>query len=113
MKDCGDVKSPGAYIQACQLGRLERLGKEFSKYYVATYILPSHPTSLMVSLLLLISYRIEETRQVVEQWRTHNPPPTGSISAGRASFQWDSSDLVHFQKHIGKEGVRKIFELCP
>ena len=85
--------------------------KEFSKYYV-DFGRPSHPTRLMVSLLLLKQLFDIGDDKVVEQW-THNP--YWQYFSGQSRFQWkapcDASDLVHFRKRIGKEGVRKIFEL--
>jgi len=87
------------------------LAKEFSKYYV-DFGRPSHPTRLMVSLLLLKQLFDIGDDKVVEQW-THNP--YWQYFSGQSRFQWkapcDASDLVHFRKRIGKEGVRKIFEL--
>jgi IS5 family transposase len=85
--------------------------KEFSKYYV-DFGRPSHPTRLMVSLLLLKQLFDIGDEKVVEQW-THNP--YWQYFGGQSRFQWkapcDASDLVHFRKRIGKEGVQKIFEL--
>ena len=85
--------------------------KEFSKYYV-DFGRPSHPTRLMVSLLLLKQLFDIGDEKVVEQW-THNP--YWQYFGVQSRFQWkstcDASDLVHFRKRIGKEGVQKIFEL--
>jgi len=85
--------------------------KEFSKYYV-DFGRPSHPTRLMVSLLLLKQLFDIGDEKVVEQW-THNP--YWQYFGGESRFQWkapcDASDLVHFRKRIGKQGVQKIFEL--
>jgi len=66
----------------------------------------------MVSLLLLKQLFDIGDDKVVEQW-THNP--YWQYFSGQSRFQWktpcDASDLVHFRKRIGKEGVRKVFEL--
>lgn len=73
---------------------------------------PAHPIRLMVSLLLLKSiYHLSDEDLVEKQWEMN---PYFQYFGGLSMVQWGqpcaSSDLVHFRKRIGKEGVEKILK---
>ena len=67
---------------------------------------------LMVSLLILKRIYDLGDETVVEQWIQN---PYMQYFSGEKTFHWslpcDPSDLVHFRKRIGKEGVEKIFKI--
>jgi transposase, IS5 family len=73
---------------------------------------PSKPVRLMVSLLLLKQIYNLGDETVVEAW-VHNP--YWQYFSGFTTFQWnfpiEPTDLVHFRKRIGKEGLEKIFKI--
>ena len=56
-------------------------------------------------------YNLSDTK-VVEMW-THSP--YFQVFCRKSRFRWDgpcaSSDITHFRKRIGEDGVKKIFEL--
>ena len=97
-----------------QLARVipwKKLEEEFSRYYIK-YGRPAKPTRCMIALLLLKQlYNISDD-EVVSQW-THNP--YWQYLSGEEQFTWEvpctSSELTHFRKRIGKEGVERIFRL--
>ena len=71
---------------------------------------PAHSIRLMVSLLLLKSlYDLSDESLVEEQWIMN---PYFQYFSGFTQIQWSqacaSSDLVHFRKRIGEEGVALI-----
>jgi IS5 family transposase len=73
---------------------------------------PSKNIRLMVSLLILKRIYNLGDETIVESWVQN---PYMQYFSGEKTFQWkmpcDPSDLVHFRKRIGKEGVEKIFEI--
>lgn len=73
---------------------------------------PGVPIRMMVGLLLLKRIYDLGDETVMEQWLQN---PYFQYFCGESEFQWkypcDPSDLVHFRKRIGKEGVEKIFQL--
>ena len=89
----------------------EKLEKEFEKYYV-DFGRPAKPTRLMISLLLLKQMYNKGDETVVEEW-VHNP--YWQYLSGEEVFKWefpcDPSDLVHFRKRVGEEGIEKIFQM--
>jgi len=85
--------------------------KGFAKYYIA-YGRPSKPVRLMVSLLILKQIYNLGDETVVERWVQN---PYWQYFSGEKEFQWEfpvePSDLVHFRKRIGEEGVKTILEI--
>lgn len=85
--------------------------EEFAPLYSHTGQ-PGMPIRMMVGLLLLKRIYNLGDETVMEQWLQN---PYYQYFCGESEFQWkypcDPSDLVHFRKRIGKEGVEKIFQL--
>jgi transposase, IS5 family len=86
------------------------LEEYFASYYSHTGR-PSKPVRLMISLLLLKQIYNLGDETVVAQW-VHNP--YWQYFSGYTTFQWkfpiEPTDLVHFRKRIGQEGLEKIFK---
>lgn len=84
---------------------------EFSEHYSHTGQ-PGMPIRMMVGLLLLKRIYNLGDETVMEQWIQN---PYYQYFCGESEFQWkypcDPSELVHFRKRIGKDGVEKIFQL--
>jgi IS5 family transposase len=89
----------------------EELEKEFAPLY-SKIGRPSKPVRLMVSLLLLKQIYNLGDETVVSAW-VHNP--YWQYFSGFTTFQWnfpiEPTDLVHFRKRIGQEGLEKIFKV--
>lgn len=89
----------------------EEIEKEFEKYY-KDFGRPAKPIRLMVSLLLLKQINNLGDEPVVERWVEN---PYWQYFSGEREFQWnmpvEPSDLVHFRKRIGEEGVKKILAI--
>lgn len=89
----------------------EDLEKEFAPLY-SKIGRPSKPVRLMVSLLLLKQIYNLGDETVVSAW-VHNP--YWQYFSGFTTFQWnfpiEPTDLVHFRKRIGKDGLEKIFKV--
>jgi len=87
------------------------LEKAFTKYYVE-FGRPAKPIRLMVSLLLLKQMYNLGDETVIQQWIQN---PYWQYFSGEKEFQWkfpvEPSDLVHFRKRIGQEGINKILEI--
>lgn len=87
------------------------LEKHFEKLYSHTGT-PSMPIRLMAGLLILKRIYNLGDESIEPQWIQN---PYFQYFCGESEFQWafpcDPSDLVHFRKRIGKEGVEKIFKL--
>ncbi|MDX2135417.1 MAG: IS5 family transposase [Saprospiraceae bacterium] len=88
----------------------EYFDREFSSHYSHTGK-PSVPVRVMVSLLLLKHMYDLGDETVMVAWVQN---PYFQYFSGMNTFQWkapcDPSDLVHFRKRIGSEGVEKIFQ---
>jgi len=73
---------------------------------------PGVPIRMVVGLLLLKRIYDLGDETVMEQWLQN---PYFQYFCGESEFQWkypcDPSDLVHFRKRIGKDGIEKIFQL--
>ena len=73
---------------------------------------PSKPVRMMSGLLILKQMYNLGDETLMPEWVRD---PYFQYFCGEAEFQWrfpcDPSDLVHFRKRIGKEGVEKILEL--
>lgn len=84
----------------------------FSILYQKTVGAPSKPIRLMVGLLLLKQLESLSDEVVVVQWKRN---PYYQAFCGMREFQRElpchSTELVHFRKRIGKEGVEKIFRM--
>ena len=85
--------------------------KEFSRYYKESGR-PAKRTRLMVGLLILKQMYNLSDRKVVEEWVQN---PYFQAFCGEVKFNWrypcSPSDLSHFRKRIGRDGVEKIFEI--
>ena len=73
---------------------------------------PAKPIRLMVSLLILKRLYDLGDETVVDEWVQNTYM---QYFSGEVEFQWEvpcePSDLVHFRKRIGEEGVKKILKL--
>lgn len=89
----------------------EEIEKGFEKYY-KDFGAPAKPIRLMVSLLILKQIYDIGDEPVVERWVEN---PYWQYFSGEREFQWNKpvepSDLVHFRKRIGEEGVKKILAI--
>jgi IS5 family transposase len=89
----------------------EKLEKDLTKYYI-NFGRPSKPVRLMVSLMLLKQMNNLGDETVIAQWVQN---PYWQYFSGEKTFQWkfpvDPSDMVHFRKRIGEEGIKKILEI--
>ena len=73
---------------------------------------PAHPIRLMVSLLILKAlYNLSDEELVEQQWEMN---PYFQYFGGFDVMQWGqpcaATDLVHFRKRIGEEGIAKILK---
>ena len=72
---------------------------------------PAKPVRLMVGLLLLKQIENLSDERVVEAWARN---PYYQAFCGMEHFQWNlpctPSELVHFRKRIGEDGMEKIFQ---
>lgn len=104
-----DLKSP--LVVLCQKINWVGLEADFAKFY-ASKGAPSKPVRLMAGLLILKQMFNKSDEVIVEEWRQN---PYYQYFTGGIYFEWelpcDPSDLVHFRKRIGEEGVLKIFTL--
>ena len=87
----------------------EELEKEFAALYSTTGT-PGKPIRLMCGLLILKQLYDLGDETVIPAWIQN---PYFQYLCGEAHFQWkqpcDPSDLVHFRKRIGADGIEKIF----
>jgi IS5 family transposase len=89
----------------------EYFENEFEQYY-SKEGRPAHSIRLMTSLLILKHlYGLSDEGLVEQQWEMN---PYFQYFSGMKIVQWGqpcaASDLVHFRKRIGKEGVEKILK---
>lgn len=89
----------------------KELEEEFASHY-SKIGRPSKPVRLMVSLLLLKQIYNLGDETVVSAW-IHNP--YWQYFSGFTTFQWkfpiEPTDLVHFRKRIGNQGLEKILKM--
>ena len=86
--------------------------KEFAKHYTKNIGAPSKPIRLMVGLLMLKSLENLSDESIVIQWKRN---AYYQAFCGMTEFQkavpCHATELVHFRKRVGKEGVEKIFQM--
>ena len=86
--------------------------ESFSIHYTAAAGAPSKPIRLMVGLLILKQLESLSDESVVLQWKRN---PYYQAFCGMKEFQQKlpchSTELVHFRKRIGAEGVERIFRM--
>ena len=84
----------------------------FSQYYTPGLGAPGKPIRLMVGLLLLKQLEDLSDESVVVQWK-RNPYYQSfcGMTEYQAKLPCHSTELVHFRKRIGKQGVEKIFQM--
>jgi len=89
--------------------------KEIEHHFFGLYAntdRPAKPIRLMVSLLILKQLYNLSDESMVDRWIKN---PCFQFFSGETVFQWSfpyhSTDLVYFQKRIGEEGMRKIFQV--
>jgi transposase, IS5 family len=84
----------------------------FSIHYQRAVGAPGKPIRLMVGLLLLKQLENLSDEAVVVQWKRN---PYYQAFCGLREYQRElpchSTELVHFRKRIGREGVEKIFRM--
>lgn len=84
----------------------------FSIHYTQSTGTPSKPIRLMVGLLILKQLEDLSDESVVLQWKRN---PYYQAFCGMKEFQrklpCHSTELVHFRKRIGAEGVERIFKM--
>ena len=83
----------------------------FAKHYREDFGAPAKPIRLMVSLLMLKHLRNLSDESVVEQWSEN---AYYQYLGGKESFvaaaPCDASELVHFRKRIGEQGIELILK---
>lgn len=86
------------------------LEREFTPLYSTTGT-PAKPIRLMSGLLILKQLYDMGDETIIPAWIAN---PYFQYFCGEAHFQWeqpcDPSDLVHFRKRIGEQGVEIIFQ---
>jgi len=89
----------------------DELEKAFEGYYKETGR-PALPTRLMAGLLLLKQLENLSDERVCQAWARD---PYMQYFCGERYFQWklpcEPSELVHFRKRIGQDGVEKILKM--
>src|SRR5579863_3948879 len=88
----------------------EQFDNAFSQHYNARMGAPAKPIRLMVSLLILKQLRNLSDESVVEQWseNAYYQYLSGQ-SCFAASEPCEATELVHFRKRIGEQGMELIF----
>lgn len=88
-----------------------QIEQQFAKYYSHTGA-PAIPIRTMVGLILLKQIENLSDEKVINYWRLS---PYFQYFTGEAEFQWkqpcDPSDLVHFRKRIGVEGMELLLKM--
>lgn len=83
----------------------------FKDLYCSDNGRPAKPIRLMVSLLMLKHIRNLSDESVVEQWAENSYYQYfGGASSFIASVPCEASELVHFRKRIGEEGIEMILK---
>jgi len=99
-------------IQLARVIPWQEFDEKFSKYYTKNIGAPSKPIRLMVGLLMLKSLENLSDESIVIQWKRN---AYYQAFCGMTEFQkavpCHATELVHFRKRIGKEGIEKIFQM--
>jgi len=83
----------------------------FKQLYCSDNGRPAKPIRLMVSLLMLKHIRNLSDESVVEQWAENSYYQYfGGVSSFVAAAPCEASELVHFRKRIGEQGIELIFK---
>jgi transposase, IS5 family len=83
----------------------------FKELYCSDNGRPAKPIRLMVSLLILKHIRNLSDESVVEQWSENSYYQyLGGASGFVAAAPCEASELVHFRKRIGEQGIELIFK---
>jgi IS5 family transposase len=83
----------------------------FKELYCSDNGRPAKPIRLMVSLLMLKHIRNLSDESVVEQWAENSYYQYfGGVSSFVAAPPCEASELVHFRKRIGEQGIELIFK---
>ncbi len=105
-----DPKDP--LIQLAAVIPWYEFDEAFAKYYTKNIGAPSKPIRLMVGLLMLKSLENLSDESIVIQWKRN---AYYQAFCGMTEFQkavpCHATELVHFRKRIGKEGIEKIFQM--
>jgi len=108
LKDTLDQKHP-LYILAEKI-EWQQFEKAFSSLYCADTGRPALPIRLLVGLLILKHLRNISDESVVEQYSEN---VYYQYLCGQSEFvakePCEASELVHFRKRIGEEGIALIF----
>lgn len=90
----------------------QEFDEAFSIHYTEGTGAPSKPIRLMVGLLILKQLEDLSDEAIVLQWKRN---PYYQVFCGMKEFQrrspCHSTELVHFRKRIGAEGVERIFRM--
>jgi IS5 family transposase len=90
----------------------QEFDEAFSIHYTKSTGAPSKPIRLMVGLLILKQLENLSDESVVLQWKRN---PYYQDFCGMKEFQQKlpchSTELVHFRKRIGAEGMEQIFRM--
>jgi IS5 family transposase len=105
-----DPKDP--LLQLAAVIPWQRFDQSFAKYYAQDIGRPSKPIRLMVGLLILKQLENLSDEAIVLQFKRN---PYYQVFCGYTEFSakppCDSTELVHFRKRIGKEGINFIFQI--
>ncbi len=83
----------------------------FAKHYSAQMGAPAKPIRLMVSLLILKQLRNLSDESVVEQWAENcYYQYLGGQTCFASNPPCEATELVHFRKRIGEQGMELIFK---
>ena len=109
LKEQLNPKHPLYLLSACI--DWDYFDREFEVFY-SDKGRPAHPTRLMVALLILKSmYNFSDETLVEQQWEMNT---YFQYFSGVEIQKWGqpcaASDLVHFRKRIGQEGISKILK---
>jgi IS5 family transposase len=90
----------------------QEFDEAFSIHYTKSTGAPSKPIRLMVGLLILKQLENLSDEAVVLQWKRN---PYYQAFCGMKEYQQNlpchSTELVHFRKRIGTEGIERIFRV--
>lgn len=89
----------------------DQFNEAFKDLYCSDNGRPAKPIRLMVSLLMLKHIRDLSDESVVEQWEENSYYQYfGGVSGFVAAPPCEASELVHFRKRIGEQGIELILK---